>query len=164
MIHNMEEKQGEEVQPVVVDPLTKIYLPLKISSSHTCCKTLDENNNVPETSPQLLETDIREDMSIDEKVELALAYFEKGEYERAWELFKSLSDSSVVAKYYVSILLYDGIGATEDHARAVSLMKEVVASSVSNHEKLIHCAEYNIGRAYYEGFGVKQSDEEAEKW
>lgn len=29
---------------------------------------------------------------------------------------------------------------------------------------LIPCAQYNIGRAYYEGFGVKQSDEQAEKW
>ena len=29
---------------------------------------------------------------------------------------------------------------------------------------LIHCAEYNIARAYFEGFGVKQSDTEAEAW
>ena len=48
--------------------------------------------------------------------------------------------------------------------KAVAFMKDVIESNMHNHEKLIHCAQYNIGRAYYEGFGVKQSDKEAEKW
>ena len=29
---------------------------------------------------------------------------------------------------------------------------------------LIPFAQYNVGRAYYEGFGVKQSDKQAERW
>ena len=29
---------------------------------------------------------------------------------------------------------------------------------------LIHCAQYNVGKAYFQGFGVKQSDDETEKW
>jgi TPR repeat protein len=29
---------------------------------------------------------------------------------------------------------------------------------------LCHYAQYNVGRAYFQGFGVKQSDEETEKW
>ena len=47
---------------------------------------------------------------------------------------------------------------------AVNLMKEVVENASPIHADLIPCAQYNIGRAYYEGFGVKQSDEEAERW
>lgn len=47
---------------------------------------------------------------------------------------------------------------------AVSLMKEIVKKACPYHADLIPCAQYNIGRAYYEGFGVKQSDEVAEQW
>ena len=40
-----------------------------------------------------------------------------------------------------------------------------VATATSNHVKhIIPCAQYNVGRAYFEGYGVKQSDAEAEKW
>lgn len=43
-------------------------------------------------------------------------------------------------------------------------MKEVVGDSLPHYPGLIPCAQYNIGRAYYEGYGVKQSDQEAERW
>ena len=41
-----------------------------------------------------------------------------------------------------------------------------VATATSTHAKhLIPFAQYNVGRAYFEGIGVnKQSDKEAEKW
>ena len=29
---------------------------------------------------------------------------------------------------------------------------------------MVPFAQYNVGRAFYEGFGVKQSDAEAERW
>ena len=29
---------------------------------------------------------------------------------------------------------------------------------------LIHNAQYNVGKAYFQGFGVKQSDDNTEKW
>ena len=32
------------------------------------------------------------------------------------------------------------------------------------YKKLIHQAQYNVGKAYFQGFGVKQSDDEAENW
>lgn len=37
-------------------------------------------------------------------------------------------------------------------------------TGLKNYRKLIHQAQYNVGKAYFQGFGVKQSDEEAEKW
>jgi len=43
-------------------------------------------------------------------------------------------------------------------------MKEIVESASPYYTDLLPCAQYNIGRAYYEGFGAKQSDLEAEKW
>jgi len=44
------------------------------------------------------------------------------------------------------------------------LLKEVAESTNPDATHLIPFAQYNVGRAYYEGFGVKQSDEEAERW
>ena len=43
-------------------------------------------------------------------------------------------------------------------------LKEVAESTNPDAAHLIPFAQYNIGRAYYEGFGVKQSDKEAERW
>jgi len=43
-------------------------------------------------------------------------------------------------------------------------MKEIAESNNPDATHLIHNAQYNIGRAYFEGFGVKQSDKESEKW
>ena len=40
-------------------------------------------------------------------------------------------------------------------------MKSISCDPMAGH--LAYCALYNMGRAYYEGFGVKQSDDEAEK-
>ena len=40
-----------------------------------------------------------------------------------------------------------------------------VASSTSKHaHHLLRAAQYNVGRAYFQGYGVKQSDADAEKW
>ena len=30
--------------------------------------------------------------------------------------------------------------------------------------KIVHAAQYNVGKAYFQGFGVRNSDKEAEKW
>lgn len=142
------------------DPLLELYLPFKIASSHTLCKTSEESFD--SLHPDDNGKDNLEE--VENKIDQALKHFEKDEYEEARELFLSSVELSIVAKYYISIMHYDGLGLTSDHAKAVTLMKEVIDSKVLNHERLIHCAEYNIGRAYYEGFGVKQSDVEAEKW
>jgi len=144
------------------DPLLKLYLPYNISSVHTCCQATS-----PKNESNLLSLDGENHNGaneVDTQIDLALTYFEKKEYKEAFHLFESLLDVSIVAKYYVSILLYDGLTGHEDYKQAVSLMRAVVESNLFHHEKLIHCAQYNLGRAYYEGFGVKQSDNEAEKW
>lgn len=43
-------------------------------------------------------------------------------------------------------------------------LKEIAESANPDAAHLIPFAQYNVGRAYYEGFGVKQSDKEAERW
>ena len=43
-------------------------------------------------------------------------------------------------------------------------LKEVAESTNPDAAYLIPFAQYNVGRAFYEGFGCKQSDKEAERW
>lgn len=42
-------------------------------------------------------------------------------------------------------------------------MKKILNSDSSKARHLKFAAAYNLGRAYYEGWGVKQSTEEAER-
>lgn len=42
-------------------------------------------------------------------------------------------------------------------------MKQVAASTKPSAKHLIHGAEYNIGRAYFQGYGVRTDYQEAEK-
>jgi TPR repeat protein len=43
-------------------------------------------------------------------------------------------------------------------------MFQVANSTSSRAKHLIRSAQYNVGRAYYEGYGVRRSDEEAERF
>ena len=43
-------------------------------------------------------------------------------------------------------------------------MMEVAKSKSIRAIHLKHYAQYNVGRAYFEGYGVQQSNEEAEKY
>ena len=81
---------------------------------------MNENNN------ELTSSDGTADVSTDENVDLALTYFENEQYEKAAEMFHSLMDVSIVAKYYVSILLYDGIGTSENHAKEPYYSKTII--------------------------------------
>lgn len=132
-------------------------LPRKITSMHTLCAEkssafrLDDdqwafNNNIPEDFIAALK-------NIKEK-----------EYAKAFDSLEVSGDSYTPAKYQMACMYYDGLGRLENHVLAVSLMKEIVKKACPYHADLIPCAQYNIGRAYYEGFGVKQSDEVAEQW
>ncbi len=40
-------------------------------------------------------------------------------------------------------------------------MTEVATSTAKNSHHLVRAAQYNIGRAYFQGYGVKHSDDEA---
>ncbi len=42
--------------------------------------------------------------------------------------------------------------------------KSEIKASDPSLSKLIHQAQYNVGKSYFQGFGVNQSDELAEKW
>ncbi|XP_072026131.1 LRP2-binding protein-like [Amphiura filiformis] len=127
-------------------------------------------------------TRVKDDQELNEKVEnllkkkiqegdknalfqLAQFYFEQELYDHALVYFQRASDNGdYQAKYQLGIMYYDGLGGKEHHKKGFDNMFQV-ATATSNHVRhIIPCAQYNIGRAYFEGYGVKQSNDEAEKW
>ena len=48
--------------------------------------------------------------------------------------------------------------------RGMEYMIQVATCTAKKAKHLVRAAQYNVGRAYYQGFGIRQSDENAEKW
>ncbi|KAM9193526.1 LRP2-binding protein [Mergus octosetaceus] len=65
--------------------------------------------------------------------------------------------------YQLGVMHYDGLGTNEDPEKGVEYMKKILNSDSSKARHLKFAAAYNLGRAYYEGCGVKHSTEEAER-
>ncbi|XP_068043046.1 LRP2-binding protein isoform X2 [Anomalospiza imberbis] len=65
--------------------------------------------------------------------------------------------------YQLGVMYYDGLGTKKDPARGVEYMNKILNSDSPEASHLKFAAAYNLGRAYYEGCGVKHSTEEAER-
>ncbi|XP_067035151.1 LRP2-binding protein-like isoform X1 [Acropora muricata] len=98
------------------------------------------------------------------KFQLGQFYFEREVYGKALISFERIKDTDFQAKYQLGIMYYDGIGTKPDPEKGYELLKEIANSTSPDAAHLVPFAQYNIARAYYEGFGVKQSDAEAERW
>lgn len=47
--------------------------------------------------------------------------------------------------------------------KGFELMKKIAETTDENAKHLVRAAQYNLARAYFQGYGVRQSDEEAER-
>ncbi|XP_075705749.1 LRP2-binding protein [Rhinoderma darwinii] len=90
--------------------------------------------------------------------------FEEGWYEDALLHFEKNKDEDYQALYQAGVMYYDGLGTQEDQRRGVEYMKRIISSSNHHATHLKYAAAYNLGRACYEGCGMRHSDEEAEGW
>ncbi|XP_077135723.1 LRP2-binding protein isoform X1 [Ranitomeya variabilis] len=91
--------------------------------------------------------------------------FEEGWYEHALLHFEKVKDEDYQALYQAGVMYYDGLGTTEDERRGVEHMRRILSSSSHRGAKhLKYAAAYNLGRASYEGCGMRHSDQEAERW
>ncbi|XP_044153597.1 LRP2-binding protein isoform X1 [Bufo gargarizans] len=90
--------------------------------------------------------------------------FEEGWYEDALFHFEKVKDEDYQALYQAGVMYYDGLGTQEDQRRGVEFMKRIISSSSHRAKHLKYAAAYNLGRACYEGCGMRHSDEEAERW
>ncbi|XP_020614329.1 LRP2-binding protein-like [Orbicella faveolata] len=98
------------------------------------------------------------------KFQLGQFYFEREIYDKALVAFERIKSTDFQAKYQLGVMYYDGIGTNANPVKGFEHLKEIAESANPDAAHLIPFAQYNVGRAYYEGFGVKQSDKEAERW
>ncbi|KAK7488339.1 hypothetical protein BaRGS_00020498 [Batillaria attramentaria] len=97
--------------------------------------------------------------------QLGLLYFEQGMYDKARIYFDRSQDFDFQSLYQLSVMLYDGVGGPQNTKLAVKYMERLANSKSSQARHLLPAVRFNLGRAYFQGYGVKpQSDSEAEKW
>ncbi|XP_067885513.1 LRP2-binding protein isoform X2 [Heterodontus francisci] len=94
---------------------------------------------------------------------LGQLYFEEGCYETALAEFNKIKDTDFQALYQLGVMYYDGLGTKEDPALGVKYMNRIINSDDPRAQHLKYAAYYNLGRASFEGFGIQQSDTEAER-
>ncbi|XP_077992345.1 LRP2-binding protein-like [Glandiceps talaboti] len=96
--------------------------------------------------------------------QLGQFYFEQDEYEKAVKQLERISKEDYQAMYQLGVIYYDGLGVPEDHKTGVEYMLCIANSTSKRAKHLMYAAQYNVGRACLEGYGIKQSDKEAERW
>ncbi|OBS64716.1 hypothetical protein A6R68_06741, partial [Neotoma lepida] len=90
-------------------------------------------------------------------------YFEEGWYVEALAQFEEIQETDHQAIYQLGVMYYDGLGTSPNAEKGVEYMKKILDSACPQTIHLKFAAAYNLGRAYFEGKGVKRSDEEAER-
>lgn len=92
-------------------------------------------------------------------------YFEQGEYADARTYFEQCKDSDFQALYQLGVIYYDGLGCEPNPKLGIEYLMKVAASDSKQAAHLVHSAQYHIGRAYFQGYGMnRQSDLDAERW
>ena len=56
------------------------------------------------------------------------------------------------------------VNLLHEQKRGFEYMMRVASSESLFAAHLVHSASYKVGKAYFEGYGVRQNDKEAEKW
>jgi len=96
--------------------------------------------------------------------QLGLLYFHQDQFEKAKVPFERSKDYDYQSQFMYGIMKYDGLGMEVDMKEGIESMKQIALSESRLAKHLIPAARYNIGRAYFQGFGDQQSDQKAEKW
>ena len=91
--------------------------------------------------------------------------YNHGEMEKAVGYFKHAAAAGHgQALYQLAVMYYDGVGVEPDPSKGFTLMLQLAKSTQPTDKHLIPAAQFNLGRALFQGIGVKKSDEEAAKW
>lgn len=97
--------------------------------------------------------------------QLGLFYYEQGTFDKAIVYFERSKDFDYQSLYMLAVMLYDGTSCKADTKQAVEYLRKIALSDNKQAKHLRNAAQFNIGRAYYQGYGVqRQSDKEAERW
>lgn len=91
--------------------------------------------------------------------------YSHGETEKAVGYFKHAAAAGHgQALYQLAVMYYDGVGVNPDPGKGFALMLQLAKSTQPDDRHLIPAAQFNLGRAFFQGIGIKKSDEEAARW
>lgn len=97
--------------------------------------------------------------------QLGLFYYEQGFMDKAIIYFERSKEFDYQSLYMLGVMLYDGLGCRPDTKKAVEHIRKIALSEDRRARHLVCAAQYNLGRAYFQGYGVdRQSDQDAERW
>jgi TPR repeat protein len=92
-------------------------------------------------------------------------YFEQCRYDKAMHYFElAANDNDWQAIFQLGVMYYDGLNCPADLKRGFELMHRVATSDAARAYHLVRVAQFNVGRAYYQGYGTKRSDDDAERF
>ncbi|XP_019848793.1 PREDICTED: LRP2-binding protein-like isoform X1 [Amphimedon queenslandica] len=97
---------------------------------------------------------------------LAKIFLSQGQTGKAMSYLTSAArQEDAQALYELAVIRYQGLQGTEASSEeGFKLMLKVAQCKGAKNTDLVSAAQFNIGRAYFQGFGVKQDPEEALKW
>lgn len=95
---------------------------------------------------------------------LGQLYFEQEFYKDAFTYFELVQEHDLQSLYQLGVMYYDGLGTESNPTKGFECLLKVANANSAAYKSLIHGAQYCIGLAYFQGFGVQQSDKEAVRW
>ncbi|XP_006816414.1 LRP2-binding protein-like [Saccoglossus kowalevskii] len=162
------EHKLQERPKLTSEPLPSVTASVTSLISHENSLHIDnEEGYTTEEFNEKIETLLLERIRGGDKLaifQLGQYFFEQENYSASLKQFDRIKDEDFQALYQLGVMYYDGLGTTENYKLGVEYMKNIATSQSKRAKHLRHAAQYNVGRACMEGFGVKQSYEEAEKW
>ncbi|CAF1322352.1 unnamed protein product [Adineta ricciae] len=96
---------------------------------------------------------------------LAQFYYDTEQYQKAWKWYSKIKDVDLRAMYQLATMGFDGQGPpgfTPDDA--YQMMIEISAKGKDPNCFVVPYAEFHIGKAFFQGFGVAHSEDKAEQW
>ena len=80
---------------------------------------------------------------------------EGGNFSEGFDSFLKGTDlGSKESEYQMGVMLFEGLGTPQDPKKGIELMKRLADTADSRTEHLRPSAQFHVGKAYYEGFGV----------
>ena len=80
---------------------------------------------------------------------------ENGSFSEAFDSFlRGTEVGSKESQYQVGVMLFEGLGTEQDSKRGIELMMKLADTTDPATEHLRPNAQFHIGRAFYEGYGV----------
>ncbi|CAF3755677.1 unnamed protein product [Rotaria socialis] len=96
---------------------------------------------------------------------LAQFYYDTEQYDKAWRWYSKIQHADLRAFYQLAVMCFEGEAPKDCTPKdAYQMMLEITSKEKDPHSFLIPYAEFHLGKAFFQGYGVEQSDEKAESW